>query len=105
MTNLSDADIISMPFSDVGQIQTYKYSLIDTAREFRIYRVLTGLLVDAESPNELAKYQEALLAFLISIDHIPEIPGFQSDILQDPIVAAHIKLAINGQSIYLESEV
>ena len=105
MTMLSDAECVNMPFIDVGQIQTYKYSLIDTASEFRIYKVLTGLLVDAESPNELAKYQEALLAFLISIDHIPEIPGFQSNILEDPIVAAHVKMAINGQSIYLESEV
>ena len=87
---------------DVGSIQTYKNVLIDTASEFRIYKVLTGLLVDAESPSEQDKYYEALIAFLISIEHIPSVVGFNSNILEDPIVATHIKLAISGKSIYLE---
>ena len=82
-----------------SDVPMYRKLLEEEDANSRVYESLTYLMTNSESPSEYTKYLEATLQWLIHMEHIPAIPNWDCNVLSNPIVDCHIKLAIKNQSV------
>ena len=87
-----------MPFNDVDAIP-YRNTLSCDSADSRVYQSLSWLMVNSESEQEYRKYLEAIIAYLVSIEHIPTIENWDCSVLNDKIVDTHVKLAIKNMGV------